>query len=340
MHLNGLFALPAEKSENFSAIVSSDYKRWMMPRKSAEGPLVSAIIIFLNGEAFLAEAIESVIAQSYSNWELLLVDDGSEAPATAIAKEYVAQYSGQIRYFEHPDHINRGMSATRNLGVRHARGELVAFLDADDVWLPSKLAEHVALMDAYPEVGLVCGTTIYWHSWSNGADDVVPTGHRQDVVIYPPDAMLALFPLGTAAPVSMSDIVLRPDLIRQVGGFEERFTGHYESQVFLSKIFLFTSVYFCSTPSNKYRQHPASCVKTAFREGTHFQNRLNFLEWLEQYLKTMDKVDPRIAPSLHRALRPYRRPRIDYLFSIATKARNRSRRLIGRAARLVLRRAS
>jgi glycosyltransferase involved in cell wall biosynthesis len=124
------------------------------------------ITIFLDGEAFLAEAIESVIAQSFKDWELLLVDDGSGRAAATIAKAYAARYPGKIRYLEHPGHINRGMSATRNLGIKHARGEFIAFIDADDFWLPSKLADQVALLDAHPDVGMVCGSAIYWNSWS------------------------------------------------------------------------------------------------------------------------------------------------------------------------------
>jgi glycosyltransferase involved in cell wall biosynthesis len=306
-----------------------------MVAKSAGVPRVSAIIIFLNGESYLGEAIDSVIAQTYSNWELLLVDDGSGPKATAIAKDYVARYPGQIFYLEHANHLNRGMSATRNLGVRHARGEFVAFLDADDIWLPSKLSGHVALLDAHPEVGMVCGTTIYWRSWSGGQDDVVPTGHQQDAVIYPPNAALALFPLGTAPPASMSDIVLRTDVVRQLGGAEERFTGHYESRAFLSKVFLSTPVYFCSAESNKYRQHPASCVQTAIREGTDVDNRLKFLEWLEHYLKSMDNVDRRVIVSLQRNIRPYRSPRIDYFISMLTKIHTKFRRLISRVGRLL-----
>ncbi len=189
------------------------------------------------------------------------------------------------------------MSATRNLGIRHARGELIAFIDADDIWLPGKLAEHVALLDRHPEVGMVCGTTVYWYSWSGGEDNVMLTGERQDVVIYPPEAGLACFPLGPASPPSMSDIVLRSDLVRRLGGFEEQFTGHYESRVFLSKVFLTTPVYFSSKPSNNYRQHPASCVATALRDGTYVKNKELFLDWLEQYLGTMER-----SRSAHRAV--------------------------------------
>src|SRR4051794_24620177 len=127
-------------------------------------PLVSCIIIFLNGAAFLAEAVESVLAQSYSHWELWLVDDGSTDESTQIARTYAAQYPN-VFYLEHEGHGNQGMSASRNLGIRHARGQFVAFLDADDLWLPTKLAEQVALLLAHPSAGMVYGRTQIWHSW-------------------------------------------------------------------------------------------------------------------------------------------------------------------------------
>lgn len=301
---------------------------------NGDKPRVSITIIFLDGEAFLAEAIESVIAQTFDSWELFLVDDGSGPVATAISQKYAANYPERIRYLDHPNHANLGRSVARNVGIQHAQGELVAFLDADDVWLPGKLAEQVVLMDTHPKVGMVCGTTIYWHSWSNGEDQVAPTGHRQDVVICPPEALLAAFPFGPAPGPSMSDIVLRTDLVRKLGGFEDQFPGHYESRVFLSKILMHAPVYFSSSTTNKVRMHPASCVATAIREGTHLQNRRRFLEWFEQYLRTMDKVDPRVMLAVRRELRPYRSPRIHFLISLWWTTRNKVRGLLKRILRL------
>jgi len=98
-------------------------------------PLVSVVIPFLNGEQFLREAIESVFAQTYSHWELLLVDDGSSDASTQIAMRYAQQNGEKVRYLDHDGHLNRGVCASRNLGIRQARGELIALLDVDDVWL-------------------------------------------------------------------------------------------------------------------------------------------------------------------------------------------------------------
>ena len=290
------------------------------------------ITAFLNGEAFLAEAIESVVAQSFGNWELLLVDDGSGLAATTIAKGYAARYPEQIRYFEHPEHMNRGVTVSRNLGIRHARGEFIAIIDADDVWLPSKLADHVAVLDAHPEVGMVSGAVICWESWSGGRDYILPIGHRQDVVIFPPDAALAVYPLGTADAARPSTVVLRADLVRRLGGFEEQFIGDnqlLEDQAFLSKIYLSAPVFFCSAPLLKYRKHAASCVATVVKAGKYHEVRLYFLEWFEQYLRLNGSVDPRVASSLRRALRYYRNPRIHYLLSVPAKVRNRYQSSIG-----------
>jgi len=120
-------------------------------------PLVSVVAIFLNGERFLDEAIQSVIAQSYPHWELLLVDDGSTDGSSALARAWAEREPHRVRYLEHPGHRNHGMSASRNLGLHHARGEYLALLDADDVWLPGKLARQVEILQAHPGVGLLFG---------------------------------------------------------------------------------------------------------------------------------------------------------------------------------------
>jgi glycosyltransferase involved in cell wall biosynthesis len=299
--------------------------------KNVNSPRVSVITPFLNGEAFLAEAIESVIAQTFSNWELLLVDDGSEPAATVIAKSYAAQYRGRIRYFEHPGHVNRGVCAARNLGLSHAQGNCVAFLDADDVWMPSKLADQVAVLDGHPNLGMVCGAAIYWSSWSGGNDVIHPSGHRQDLIVYPPETSLALYPLGSATPPCPSDIMLPTDYARALGGFEEQFTGQnaqnqlYEDQAFLAKVYLAAPVYFSSKIWLKYRQHADSCVGRVNAAAKYHDIRLYFLNWFEAYLNNRPNSDRLVLAALARALRPYRKPRVHYLLTLPSKLRRKLR---------------
>jgi hypothetical protein len=303
--------------------------------QSPPRPRVSVIMIFLNAERYLPEAIDSVLGEDFPDFELILVDDGSTDRSSEIAHEYVRRRSGQVRYFEHEGHANRGMSASRNLGIAAARGEFIAFIDADDVWEPSKLSEQIALMDKHPELGMICGTVCYWRSWAGGKDVLVPTGQRQDVVIHPPAALLSVYPLGVAPAPCPSDLLIRADVLRRVGGFEEHFTGSrqmYEDQGMLAKLYLAAPVYFSSRAWLKYRQHPDSCVASVKREGAYPEVRLYFLTWFERYLAgSVHLSDPRIATALKRAFRPYRQPKLDAVLTLAGSAK----RSIGRVRRRI-----
>jgi glycosyltransferase involved in cell wall biosynthesis len=208
---------------------------------TAADPMVSIIMIFLNADRFMREAIESVVTQTFDDWELLLVDDGSSDGSTALAGEYQARFPSRVRYLEHPGHRNRGMSASRNLGVAEARGRLIAFLDADDVWLPDKLRRQVALLEAQPEAALLYGGTLYWYGWTGRAEDLardrVPSaGIGADRLYRPPALATLLYPLGEGTAPSMSNLMCRRSLIDEVGGFEESFQGFYEDQAFLAKV--------------------------------------------------------------------------------------------------------
>jgi glycosyltransferase involved in cell wall biosynthesis len=282
-------------------------------------PLVSTIMIFLDAEAFMAEAIESVIAQTYPNWELLLVDDGSTDPSTAIAREFASRYPGQIRYLEHPGHVNRGMSATRNLGISAARGELISFIDSDDIWEPNKLSDQVRIMREHPELGMVCGAVLYWGSWSGDHDFLIPTGHVFDRPVPQPEALLALYPLGTADAPCPSDVMIRADVLARIGGFEEHFTGEkqaYEDQGCFSKLYLEAPVFFSSTVWLKYRQHRASCLTTVRREGQYASVRLYYLSWLKRYLNARGVAEPRIDEAINRSMWRYAHPVIYRLLTL------------------------
>src|SRR5215471_10098716 len=155
---------------------------------SAE-PLVSSVIIFLDAEEYIEEAIESVLRQTYRNWELLLVDDGSQDRSVEIARRYAVSHCPRVRYYEHENHANLGMSASRNLGVRHSHGEYVAFLDSDDVWLPRKLEEQAGILEAHRSAGMVYGRMEYWYSHSSSdrrRDYIFDLGIPPNTIVHPP----------------------------------------------------------------------------------------------------------------------------------------------------------
>ena len=285
-------------------------------------PLVSVIVIFFNAEPFLDEAIHSILEQDYPNWELLLVDDGSSDSSTRIALNLVHHAPQQVRYLEHPAHANRGMSASRNLGIQHARGEYIAFLDADDVWLPSKLSEQAALLEAHPDVGMTYGHALIWSSWTGkpgDKDSRVNLGIPADTLVLPPNLLPQLLRNKAQTPMT-SNAMLRRSVIQSVGGFEEEFTSIYEDQVFFSKVEMHTAVYVSAACWVKYRQHPLSCTAASARTDTYLSQRRPFLEWLAEY---MDKLE--VAPdsparrALQRELWPYRHPYLHALLAPFTE---------------------
>ncbi|MEO0769314.1 MAG: glycosyltransferase, partial [Cyanobacteria bacterium J06649_4] len=113
-------------------------------------PEITAVIPAYNAAAFLSATIQSVVDQSYTNWELLVIDDGSTDETPDIVRRFSAQDS-RIKLISK---ANGGVSSARNLGAKEASAELVAFLDADDRWLKDKLKVHVAYMRSHPEVGI------------------------------------------------------------------------------------------------------------------------------------------------------------------------------------------
>lgn len=285
-------------------------------------PRVSVVTIFFNAADYLAEAIESVRAQDYADWELLLVDDGSTDESLGIAERYAD--GERIRILHHPGGANRGATVSRNLGLGGARGELVAFLDADDRWRASKLREQVALLDAMPDVDALFGSVNYWASHSGGVDEIIQSGHVRNRRVPPGEALLKVYPLGTGtAPCPGSDLIARRPLIQSIGGFEESFVGPwflYEDQAFLMKLYMRGTIYFSDRTWVDYRQHERSCTATGQRDGLNPEARRYCLEWFERYLgENQQRRDVAIRWALFNALRPYRHPHLSRAGRVAKR---------------------
>ena len=179
---------------------------------------VSVVIPTYNGLKFLPETIASVMAQTFQEFELLLIDDGS-SDGTA---EWVAQFNQaqsintashetnhQIRFFQQQ---RGGVSAARNLGIQHAVGEFVAFLDADDLWVPTKLARQVDYLMQHPQVGLV-------HGWIALMDEAGTLTGRV-LSSRPEDSSLAR--LLTKNSVACQTVMVRRSCFEQAGVFDSK----------------------------------------------------------------------------------------------------------------------
>jgi len=271
---------------------------------------VSVIIIFLNGARFLPEAVASVFAQTYDRWQLLLVDDGSTDGSRDMSRQYAERNPERVRYLSHWGHQNRGMSASRNLGLSHANGDFIAFLDADDVWLPEKLERQVAIMHAQPKAAMVYGPSQYWYSWTSDKADLLrdhtpPLGVEPEKLIMPP-TLLTLSLRSVARTPCPSDFLVRRKVVNDVGGFEEQFRGLFEDQVFLAKVFLKSHVFVTKGCWDRYRQHPESCVSLGVRDGRKHSAGILYFDWLEKYLLSEGVRDTELWKALRKKRFRYR----------------------------------
>lgn len=274
-------------------------------RSAGPQPLVSVVIIFLNSERFLAEAIDSVRDQTWQTWELLLVDDGSTDRSTTIARRYADAEPGRIRYLEHDGHANLGMSASRNLGVAHAAGEWVALLDSDDVWRTDALESRMDALTNHPDADLVYGPARHWYSWdasSAKADTIQDIGVEPGLVRSGAALAAHFIEKGTGTPCP-SSIVMRREVFRRLGGFEAAFRGMYEDQVFCFKAALGARVLVAGYSGLLYRQHEDSCCSVEFRANRQAAARLRFLRWARRHASRSAAADARLRQTVRRHYR-------------------------------------
>ena len=304
-------------------------------------PLVSVITPFLNEEKFIRDAIESVRNQTYTNWELLLVDDGSDDESTRIAQSYAKMSKKTIHYLDHAGHRNRGPSASRNLGLSKASGEFVAFLDADDLWLPFKLETQVPILLSQPEAMMLYGSTIFWHGAKRYLEDtrrdfVQKLGIEPNTLVEPPKLLTLLLRSEDIHPPNCS-LLVRRQLFDDIGGFDEKFRI-YEDTIFLAKAYLKFPVFVTGECSAIYRLHADSSCHVAIKAGQYHPTEPNaargaFLQWLESYLASQGVEDVEVWKALLCELWPYTHPRSYNLLQRVVRLWTRMRQLLRRGVR-------
>jgi glycosyltransferase involved in cell wall biosynthesis len=270
-------------------------------------PLISIVLPFFNAAQFLPETLGSVFAQTFTSWELILVDDGSSDASTTVAHECAARSDKQLFYLEHDCHANRGTGPSRNAGIARARGEWIALLDADDVWLPEKLSRQMAGARAHPSAELIFGRAEYWQSWCGGIDQVP---EREDLGgLYEPPRLLLATILGDTMPPPPSDVLVRRELWQRVGGFEDAFPRMYEDQVFVAKCMAMATAYVARETWTRYRRHAESMESSAAGDTDFaYQERQRFLSWVVRTFS--DHPDPHVCAAVRRLTWPARNPRL------------------------------
>lgn len=182
-------------------------------------PKVSVIVPTHQHGHFVGEAIKSVLAQSYKDYEIIVVDDGS----TDNTAEVLAAFENKIKIVTHPK--SKGVAAARNSGIQLSHGELLAFLDADDVWTPDKLEKQVPLFDTNKGVGLVY-SDIY-HFDESGR---LPGTSFEWA---PPISGSVHSNLFVQSPIPMSTVMIRRTCVKSAGEFDETLNGVEDNDLWL-----------------------------------------------------------------------------------------------------------
>lgn len=206
-------------------------------------PFFSVIINCYNGERFLREAIDSVYSQTYSNWEIVFWDNASTDKSAEIA----GSYDGRLKY--HLALKTSPLYAARNMVIRKAKGDYLAFLDVDDLWEPNKLEKIASLISMYP-TGAVFGSNCRY-IWNGVLSKSLYQSVKDPVIFRTFDTLIKKYDL------AMCSIVLNKEVFHQHGGFDERFelTGDKE---FILRLSLKTTVYIDTTVLSYIRLHPES----------------------------------------------------------------------------------
>lgn len=247
---------------------------------------VSVIIPTYNSARYLPEAIESVIGQTYQDFEIIVVDDGSTDNTQEVVENALQGYSNKILYFYQE---NQGHAITRNVGIRHSVGEYIAFLDADDKWAPNKLERQMTYLDGHPTVGHVHCARIR----VDKDGDLLPTP-RVSIQFLSGNIFYHL--LLRKAHICTSSVVCRKECLNNVGYFDEHFPdkiGGEDRDLWL-RIAKKYPIGYIDEPLVYYRYFTNSLSKTRGREsiikGRYYVINKNLNEEKNRFRKTFIKM--------------------------------------------------
>ena len=249
-------------------------------------PAIAVVVPVFNAGTFLGEAIESVRAQTFTDWELLLVDDGSTDESISIAEEF-CDLDSRIRLVRHDPGKNRGAPASRNLGARMSSAKYLANLDHDDVFLDKrKLEDQFSILEEKPNIAMTFGPLTVWNTWSTETlkhDFLQLFSFRVPREIYPP----CFLPLLISGKNDPHGYLVRRDAFEGVGGYEEGLLFLDDWPLYM-KVSLQYAIYISEKSTYGYRQHALQQTRRAIDAGDYFTQYLPFFDFAETYLESSD----------------------------------------------------
>ena len=203
-------------------------------------PIVSVIIPVYNGEKYISKTLDSVLGQTYNHIEIVIVNDGSLDNSEQVIQQYMSL--GNVKYFYQE---NRGVAAARNYGIQQAAGELIAFVDQDDIWLPDKLEKQIRLMLIDTDLALVHGRI----------DFINEDGLRIEPLWSHPEVSGNCFKqMFSGNKIAMLTVLVKKESLVAAGMFDERIAITDDYDIWL-KISYANRIGFIDEPIACYRYH-------------------------------------------------------------------------------------
>jgi glycosyltransferase involved in cell wall biosynthesis len=211
--------------------------------------IISVVIPVYNGEKYLAEALESVLSQTYTNYEIIAVDDGSTDGSAAV----LARYAEKVSVIRQE---NRDVSAARNAGIRAAKGKFIAFLDQDDWWLPDKLSVQLQAFSTYPEADVVFTNLVKFNN--AGGQRMARDKHRLCLRLRDNNVFRLLAVKNLLMP---SAVMSRKSSLVRAGLFDESFKTCGDYQLWLRMAGRGMRFRYIPAPLTMYRQHTGNTAR-------------------------------------------------------------------------------
>ena len=211
-------------------------------------PKVTVVIPVYNGERYIRATLESVFAQTYQNYEIICVDDGSKDGSVAILNSY-AERIQVIRQ------ANMGQAGARNAGVRSGTGTYVALLDQDDLWYPWKLERQVALLEAHPEAVMAhCDM-----DWIDETGNVIQRNRVSAARMSAPKGLTMTRLFGWDPCIYPSTTLIRKTAFERVGGFDPEIPWYGEDIDLMLRLREEGQFLFLEETGTQYRKHSSNC---------------------------------------------------------------------------------
>jgi len=247
-------------------------------------PKISIITPLCNGSKTLEETAESVFSQDFTDWEWVFFDDGSKDGTQEIAKKYEKEFPGKISYYEHSQNKNYGTAYTRNRAVEKSKGEIISFIDQDDIWFKNRLSSQLKLLETTDECAMIWGPSLYWYKEREFKQPVGYRGTGLRSGLYQPTEFIEIFLSdlrGTPVPGAS---LLRRKYFDEVKGYEESIKGSEDIVLWL-KLADKYPIYYEDEILIKYRKHQNSTLRVAKDSGEMNKWDLDFYRWVIDFLK-------------------------------------------------------